>query len=767
MSRILRKELSATIVASLLAMLFALTPLLSTPGVHALSARHQASTNYASLVDPFTGTGVQSGAPFGGGDTFPGADSPFGMVQFSPDTVSGAPGGYNYSDNRIKGFSLTHLNGAGCDAYEDIPFIPYVGSVTSSPATNASQYYLGFSHSNETAYAGYYKVALNNGITTELTTTLRTGAMQLTYPAGQTATLLVNISGSVNGVSNAQGTISGNTISGFATSGSFCGAGDRYTVYFYATFSQSFASQGTWQNGTVTPGGTQVSSTGSGVYVTFNTSSNRVITASIGVSFVSVANAQANLNQENPSGSFSNVLAQSTQTWNNFLGEIQVSGGTSAQTATFYTAVYHALLQPNIFSDDNGQYIGFDNQIHSVSSGHAQYANFSGWDIYRSEAQLLALLAPAQASDMAQSLVNDYEQSGGLPKWPVANGETYVQVGDPAAAIISAIYASGGTDFDTRSALAALLAQATRPNEERPGIHYLEQPGYEPLDGVYGCCNAYGPASTTLEYAVADFALSAFAEALGDQADAQRFRRRAQNWRGLFNPATGYLEPRYLNGTFPPGFTPASTTGWVEGNAAQYTWMVPFNLRGLFDLMGGNARVVQRLDSFFTQLDAGPDAPYAFLGNEPSLGIPWEYDYAGAPYKTQHIVHKILTTLYGPGPAGLPGNEDLGELSSWFIFAALGMYPSIPGTANLVLASPLFPAITLRRPGGQVIQINAPHASSGAYYIQRLLVNGRVSTRPWLPSSFIAQGGTLDYTLAATPSPSWGAGAQDAPPSYE
>ena len=719
----------------------------------------------AQTIDVFTGTGARAALPaaYSGGETFPGADVPFGMVQWSPDTVKFAYSGYAYDDNRIRGFGLTHLSGAGCSQYGDLPFLPFTGVLTGDPARAS----VGFSHTRETAYAGYYRVGLENGVTSELTVTQRSGVGRFTYPAGAQAGMLLNLSGSLNTVRDAQAILGRDTISGWVSSGNFCYLRkNTYRVYFWAQFSQPFASVGVWRDGIILSDRRSVSGPHTGVFVTFAGSERKVISLRVGISYVSVANAEANVNAEDRTGDFSDVLQRATGAWGKLLGEIQVSGGTPGQRATFYAALYHALLFPSVFSDANGQYLGFDGRVHSLPAGHVQYTNFSGWDIYRSEAQLLALLVPARASDMAQSLVNDYEQSGGVPKWPIANGETYVQVGDPAAAIISDIYAFGGTDFDTRSALAALLAQATRPNAERPGIAYLDQPGYEPLDGSYGCCNAYGSASTTLEYAAADFALSTFAEALGDQADAQTLRRRAQSWRDLFNPATGYLEPRYLNGTFPSGFTPASTTGWVEGNAAQYTWMVPFNLRGLFDLLGGNARVVQRLDRFFTRLDAGPDAPYAFLGNEPSLGIPWEYDYAGAPYKTQHIVHTILTTLYGVGPAGLPGNEDLGELSSWFIFAALGIYPALPGTATLVLTSPLFPAITLRRPSGQVIQINAPRVSSDAYYIQRLLVNGQVSTRPWLPSSFIAQGGTLDYTLAAVPASSWGSAGRDAPPSY-
>ena len=725
----------------------------------------EAGARLARMIDVFTGTGARAALPaaYSGGETFPGADVPFGMVQWSPDTARFAYSGYAYDDKRIRGFSLTHLSGAGCSQYGDLPFLPFTGTLPGDPA----RYSVGFSHARETAYAGYYRVDLENGVTSELTVTQHSGAGRFAYPAGAQAGMLLNLAGSLNAVNDAQATLGHDTISGWVSSGNFCYLhNNTYRVYFWAQFSQSFASRGAWRDGTVLNDQEEVSGPHTGVFVTFGSSRQNVIGVRVGISYVSVANAEVNVNAENQTGDFAAVLQRATQAWGDLLGEIRVSGGTATRRATFYTALYHALLFPSVFSDVNGQYIGFDGRVHSLPAGHAQYTNFSGWDIYRSEAQLLALLTPAQASDMAQSLVNDYEQSGGLPKWPVANGETYVQVGDPAAAIIADIYAFGGTAFDTRTALTALISQATRPGVERPGEDYLERPGYEPLDGSYGCCNAYGPASMTLEYALADFALSTFAGALGDTAHAQKFLWRAQNWRKLFNPATGYLEPRNLNGVFPSSLSPASNTGWVEGNAAQYTWLVPFNLRGLFDLMGGNARVVQRLDNFFTQLDAGLDAPYAFLGNEPSLGTPWEYAYAGAPYKTQRIVHEVLTTLYGPGPGGLPGNEDLGELSSWFIFAALGMYPETPGTANLVLTAPFFSAITLRRPTGQVIQINAPNATGRAYYIQRLLLNGRVSARSWLPPSFIAHGGTLDYTLAAVPNLSWGAGAQDAPPSY-
>jgi predicted alpha-1,2-mannosidase len=723
----------------------------------------------AGNVNSFTGTGAQKALPaaYSGGETFPGADMPFGMVQWSPDTVSRAYSGYKYSDNRIRGFSLTHLSGAGCYAFGDLPFMPVASVITDSPAVDPTRYTATFSHANETAYPGFYRVGMDNGVTAELTVTQRSGAGRFTYPSGQSASMLLNLAGSLTTVTGAQATLGSDTISGKIDNGSFCGTHwNTYHLYFWAQFSRPFLTSGVWQAGMVMPGATTVSGPNTGVFVNFDTSTQNFVSVRVGISYVSVANAEANVAQENPSGNFDALHQQAEQTWNQWLGKIQVSGGTTTQQATFYTALYHALLFPSVFSDANGQYIGFDQKVHQVPAGHAQYANFSGWDIYRSEAQLLALLAPAQAADMAQSLVNDGAQGNGLPKWPIANGETYVQVGDPSDAIIADIYAFGSTDFDTHAALNEMLRQATQGNVERPGLSYLNTLGYEPIGGSYSCCNFYGSAAASLEYNTADFALGAFAGALGDKVNQQRFTRRAQGWRYLFDSATGYLEPRAADGSFETGSGLADNHGWVEGNAAQYTWMVPFNLRGLFDAIGGNARVVQRLDTFFTQLDAGTDAPYAFLGNEPSIETPWEYDYAGAPYKTQQVVREIVNTLYAPGADGIPGNDDLGEMSSWYVFAALGMFPETPGTSTLVLASPLFPQITLHRPGGQVIQINAPGASADVYYVQSLNVNGIPGTAPWLPASFIANGGTLDYSLSTTLNPAWGADPVDAPPSY-
>lgn len=799
------RRLSLSLVTSifLIATLFIANEAMTTGNVLAAPIRHAAQATHVSTssepaqyVNPFVGTApgaTDYGTGGGGGDNFPGADVPFGMVQWSPDTTEYQSGGYYYPGSHIKGFSLTHFSGAGCSAYGDIPFMPYVGAVTTSPAADPNQYVSTFSHANESASAGYYMVKLDSGAQTELTVTQRSGMGRFTYPTSKPATMLINVSGSANGNSDAQATINNNssTVSGWATSGNFCGAGNTYRVYFSAQFDHRFQSFGSWHNGSVTPGSTTVkgshavtpphpkktanttavkassvtvSGTGSGVYATFDTSKSSVVQVKVGLSFVSVANAKQNLNTENTGKSFDQLHQQARANWNQWLGEVQVAGGTTADLTNFYTALYHALLHPNVFGDVNGQYIGFDGLVHTDRT-HVQFANFSGWDIYRSEAQLLALLAPNEASDIAQSMVNDAAQGGSFDRWSQANGYTGVMVGDPYFAIIADMYAFGARKFDTSTALRLMIKGATQPTSgyvERPGLNDYMRLGYVP-DGTGG---VWGPTATTLEYTTADFSLAQFAQGLGDTGTYTTFMSRAQYWENLFNPANGYIQPRNRDGSFVTPFDPSSMNSYVEGNGAQYTWMVPYDLRGLFNAMGGNDKVVSRLDNFFTQLNAGPNQPYAFLGNEPTLETPWEYNYAGAPWKTQKVVRQAVNQLYQPTPGGYVGNDDLGEMSSWYVWAAMGLYPEAPARSELVLASPLFTGITVKRPSGQTIQINAPQASDSTPYVQSLKVNGQSSTQSWLPASFVSAGGQLDFTLGAAPNTTWGSAPSDAPPSF-
>ncbi|MES9523791.1 GH92 family glycosyl hydrolase [Streptomyces capoamus] len=748
-------------------------PTAATPSVRAATedGAGGVAQDLTRYVNPFVGTQKTGRTGYDGGNTFPGADAPFGMVQWSPDTRSPQPGGYAYTDHEIRGFSLTHLSGAGCTAAQDLPFMPHAGTVAASPATEPDTYLDGFSHDAESARPGYYGVTLASGTKVELTATQRSGAGRFTYPAGSTASLLVDVSRSVRGASDARATVdkARRTITGHVTSGGFCGSRNRYRVYFSAVFDQPFASVGTWHDALVSPGGdkgthgdVRVSGARSGAYVTFDTSRLQTVGVKVGLSYVSVAGAAENAAREQGAAAFDTVAERTRKQWNARLHQIEVAGGTDIQRTTFYTALYHSLLQPNVFDDVNGRYIGFDGRVHTVREGHHQYANFSGWDIYRCEAQLLALLAPNVASDIAQSMYNQAHQAGDVwDRWSVDNDFAGVMNGDPYHSILASMYAFGATDFDAAAALASMVKGAT--TIQGAGARYVERPGLADYLSL-----GYVPddASTTLEYTTADFGIAALAGRLGDTGTRTTFMQRAQKWRNLFNPASSWIQPRSRDGSFGSPFNPADGKGYVEGNAAQYQWMVPYDLAGLFSAMGGNGKVVPRLDAFFTELNAGPNAPRAFLGNEPSLNAPWAYVYASAPYRTQNVVRRAVNTLWGPGPGGEVGNDDLGTLSSWYVWSALGMYPQVPARAELVLASPLFPAVTVHRDGGPSMRISAPGADADTPYVHTLRVNGTASSRAWLPESFVREGGTLDYTLGATPDPAWGAAEGDAPPSF-
>lgn len=740
----------------------------------------------ASLVNPFIGTSNAA-------DDFPGADTPFGMVQWSPDTPSRpAGGGYEYDDSSITGFSLTHIAGPGCGAAGDIPVLPTVGTVDTG-ATDA------FSHSNESATAGSYKVGLGNGVTTELTATPRSGMARFTFPASTQSNLLLKLAGSQSTASNTQFTkVSGTEVSGQVTSGHFCGAGNTYTVYFDMVFDRPFANQGTAaapavkapsaaprasKNAPETPNKPRLHGTppkspatttaatsrtgASNAYVTFDTTSDHVVQAKVGVSYVSAAGAVANRTAENPGWNFDATRDAAKSAWNNLLGRARISGGTTDQQTQFYTALYHSLLHPNVISDTDGRYPGFDGATHTVDSGHsAAYANYSGWDIYRTQAQLEALIAPQVASDTAQSMVDDYAQTGRFPKWSENNGESYVMVGDPAAAIIADYYAFGARDFDTATALRDLIAQASQPNDIRPGLNYLSTPGYLPHNGSYGCCNFYGPVATTLEYDTADFALSAFAGALGDKASQQTYADRAQDWRNVLNPASGFVQPRNADGTWTAGFDPTSGTDMVEADSWIYTGMVPFDVAGLAGAKGGNRAMNDYLDTVLRSYTGANG--YAWVGNEPSIELPWEYDYTGQPYKTQATVRRIQDQIWVNAPDGLAdGNDDLGAMSAWYVWSALGMYPMTPGTSDLALGSPLFPQAAVTLPSGKTLTVTGANAADNAPYVQSATFDGSAWNNAYAPGSALTAGGTLAYTLGTTANTSWASAPNQAPPSYE
>ena len=763
--------------------LLALAPSCTTyqaPQTQHAAAPAQAVMDPVDYAKPICGTG-NFPTTDGGNNTFPGPVMPFGMIQWSPDAGAGLrPGGYAYYDTVISGFSLDHLSGAGCPDGGNFSFMPLQDD-GQSPNGNRLAFATPFSHNNETARPGYYAVTLDNGIKVELTATTRTGFGRFTWPAGKPATMAINAASDVNGSDGANIYINpgAHEVSGWSIGGYFCQGNnrerDKRTIYFCAIFDQPFSGYGTWSSDST-------NETSPGAFLAFNVSSNQTVMAKVAISYVSIANARANIEAESPVARFSSAdfdmaVKTAADTWNSWLDKIQLSGGTSNELQTFYSMVYHALIGPTTCSDANGDYMGYDGQIHNAD-GRVQYANFSGWDIYRSEAQLLAMLAPREASDMAESLVNDYEQGGAFPRWGVTTEDSGVMMGDPAAAIIADFYAFGATNFDTRAALAGLVNAATNPavyaprskTYERDALADYLKLGYVPEHQKGG----YGNVSMTLEYDSADFALSQFAAALGDKADSAMLLQHAQNWRNLYNPATGYIQMRWWNGKWAPGFTNNvqeynGDQAYVEGTAGQYLWMVPFNLKGLADAMGGETNAVERLDSFFTQLnvgDTGPDSWMAWLGNEPCLETPWIYDFWGQPYKTQAIVRRAMNELYSGGPAAYPGNDDLGEMSSWYIFGALGMYPELPGSDILVLGSPLFPKAVVHLQNGE-ITIIGNGASKDAPYVQSLTVNGKRWNKPWLKFNDIRRRGRLDYNLGTAPNATWGSAASNAPPSYD
>nr|WP_269758484.1 GH92 family glycosyl hydrolase [Variovorax sp. E3] len=552
-------------------------------------------------VNPFVGTAdatkpASDPVPAGArGGTFPGATTPFGMVQWTPMTPSNGgtdrPVGYIYKENTITGFPLTQMSGSGCDGNEgELPIMPTFDPASVGPGAEEN-----FDHDNEQAAPGYYKVTLNDGITTELTATTRTGFGRFTFPAesaladgGKTSYLVfdptrTNTLASTTGSVQAEGK---DGISGSTVGGNFCGA-RQYTLYFYAKFDRAIT----------------VAMDDGKANVSFATSGKPAVLMKIGLSYVSTENARKNLEKENGGWDFDAVRSAASDAWNNRLGAIQVSGGTETEKRKFYTALYHSLLSPNINSDVTGDYLGFDQTVHQVAADRTHYANFSNWDIYRSLMPLTAMLFPREAGDMMQSLVDDADQCGAIPRWSPINADAGIMPGDSGVPTVAGAYAFGATNFDAKKALGYMTlvgskadlqctGQGLRDSADRMN-DYLTR-GYAAMD------NGWWAGSLTFEFATADFATSRLAKALGDTTNERLFLSRSANWKNQFNATRKQLLPRYRSGDWMNYPTP--NADMVEGNAEQYTWMSAYDVRGLIDLVGGNAAVVSRLDTFFEDL---------------------------------------------------------------------------------------------------------------------------------------------------------------------
>lgn len=723
----------------------------------------QSVNDLASHVNPFIGTStswIQDN-----GNTLPGAVRPFGMLYWSPDRADGAF--YRYEGTAARGFSLTHLSGPGCSVYGDVPILPLLGTVRVPPPQHPQPYQAVYKPEDQVAQPGYYAVKLETGIEIQLAAAVRSGIAEFSFPASKEArTVLIDLSRNMTRVNQAEIQVRDRTVTGSIESDEFCGYENHYRIFFSLEVDQEPEATGTFDELSVRPGSDVERGPRAGAYLTFS-SGVRTVLLKVGISYVSSANASLNLQQEIPEWDFHRVREEARGAWNEALGKVRIEGGTESQQRVFYTALYHSLLHPSTFSDVNGDYVGFDNQIHQAK-GRVQYANYSGWDIYRSQVQLITILFPKIASDMAQSLVNDDEQGGGLPIWPVANDESSVMVGDPSDLILASIYAFGGHDFDVRAAIAAMLKGADDPQThvrlypERPGLEDYLSKGYvaQRPDTSSGA----GAAAVTLEDTSADFAISQFAKALGDTVTAQRLLARSAYWRNLFDPEIKYIRARDQDGNFLPDFSPSKTDGFVEGNSAQYTWMVPYDLKGVIEAVGGPEAAKARLDNYFSEYGKWTRSgytPHFFISNEPCFGNPWIYNWTGHSWRTQEVVRKTLHDLFTDSPGGLPGNDDLGATSSWAVFAFLGFYPEIPGVAGLALNTPVFPSVTLKFEGHD-LHIRARGAPDKGY-IQSSVLDGKPVPTTWLDWELLKHASELDLALSEQPIKQ----PVEPPPSYE
>ncbi len=728
----------------------------------------------AASVDPLIGTGSD---PDDGIDLFPGATTPFGMVQLSPDTEDHGFG-YHYIHKRIKGFSMAHMSGPGCANEGNVFFSATTGPVV----TQISDFQSPYSHKLETAQPGYYQVQLLQwGINAELSATDRTGVAQFTFPGGKAANILIPISHTLNHTAAASVNVVGDRrIEGFVENHAFCDMKPTYKVYFVMTFSQPFSSFGTWtaadiySPGTIAAGGRSVEQSDHqkwvGAYASWAPEQReQTITTKIGISYVDVAGAEKNLQTEVDKKDFNTIRSEAESAWNKELSVIEVSGGTPTERKVFYTALYHSLLMPSLFSDSDGRYLGFDGQIHNVPAGHHIYANFSGWDIYRSEIPLLAMIEPQRLEEMAQSIVLMYRQGGWIGRWPQINLYTNDMVGSPLTISLATAWLDGIHGFDMDAAWEGMLKDATeapppgRPYIGEQGIDWINKIHYVPDDKV-----DYGSVSMTQEYALAYASLYRLAVALGKTNDAKMLYERALNYRNLFDPEDRFFRPRNADGTWVPDFNPAQDGhGFVEGTGWHYLSFVPSDLAWLVKATGRDL-FNERMTEFFNYSEPGWYAQYYNPYNETDLQAPLVFNFSGQPWKAQKVVRRVLQENYLDSPDGIPGNDDCGSMSSWAVLSMMGIYSVDPASLAYELVGPTFPKIVihLREPyAGKTFSIEANGAMANAPYIQSVQLNGQPHQKNWISFHSITAGGALHFTLGSSPNRAWGSAADDAPPS--
>jgi predicted alpha-1,2-mannosidase len=731
------------------------------------------SAPLTDLVNPFIGTENE-------GNTYPGAAVPFGMVQFSPDT------GHN------TGFSLVHLSGVGCGLGGDLPVLPTTGDVTE---TDYAKYEAEFSHDSERASPGSYRVDLKTGIEAELTATARTGVQRYTFPATDKANVLLNAGQSLHRrISTKVEILDNRTVRTAITGSGFCQDTKPYTVYTVTRFDRPFTTSGTWNGDTVTEGSKESVSAGrNGAFVRFDTTKDRTVEATTALSYVDASGAALNLRSEG-GRSFDAVRSQAHRTWEDRLDDVRAQGGGDTLRRTFYSSLYRSFLAPNIGSDADGRYTGWDQRVHRAQ-GFTYYQNWSLWDTYRTQSQLLSLLAPREARDMAISVIKIDEDSGWLPKWGYGTVETNIMTGDPVTPFLTNAYQQGLLKGYEERAYRALKKNADGvPPADSPAVgreankeyiangfapYVKDRPHAKPGDSDYD----HG-ASATLEYALSDAMLGAMARDLGHDADAARYAARSQNYRKIYDGSTGFFRARDASGTFTGPADPALSEGFHEGTSWQYQWLVPQDLPGMVDLIGGKQTANDRLDSFFayeqllkdpakTAREVWVNGPYDYYNadkynpqNEPDLIAPYTYLSTGQPWKTTDVVHAALT-LFTDAPTGMTGNDDLGTMSAWNVLSSIGIFPVQPGYDTWGLSTPVFERVDLtldRRyyPRG-ALTVTATGTSDRDRYIQSARVDGSSYGRTYLTTESLRGLRSLSFTVGAEPS-GWGTSADAAPP---
>jgi predicted alpha-1,2-mannosidase len=714
----------------------------------------QKSALITDYVNPFIGTG-------GHGHTYPGASLPFGMVQLSPDTrLSGWDGcsAYHASDSVIYGFSHTHLSGTGCSDYGDILLMPVASKNVS---LSKYGYKCGFDGTpdGEIATAGYYRVELNNKVKVELTCSNRVGVHRYTFPNTADAGIVVDLKHRDKVLDSKLKVVSNTEIEGMRISSAWA---DKQILYFVARFSKPFKDYRITEGNAPVTEKTDV--TGKSIIACFNFSTEKgeKIIVKVALSAVSCENARKNLEAEVPGWDFEAIAHAAAMAWNNELGKILVNGGTQDQKVTFYTSLYHAFLNPNTYSDVDGSFLGRDLKPHP-SKGFDYYTVFSLWDTYRAAHPLFTIVQPKRTGDFINTFITQYEQGGLLPVWELSSNETDCMIGYHAVPVIVDAYIKGIRDFDAKKALEAMKASA---DKDRLGLMYYKKLGYIPAE------KEGESVSKTLEYAYDDWCIAQMAKSAGNYADYRNYLIRAQSYKNLFDPGTGFMRAK-INGRWFSPFDPAEVNfNYTEANAWQYTFCVSQDIDGLSSLLGGKDKLAEKLDAMFTavskttgreQVDiSGLIGQYA-QGNEPSHHMAYLYDYAGEPWKTQELVHRICSELYSNKKDGLCGNEDCGQMSAWYVMSALGFYSVTPGTTTYAIGTPVFPEVHIKVGNNKEFIIKADNLSDKNYYIQSAKLNGETYTKCYIDHSDIMKGGILEFAMGSKPVKSWGTGPGDAP----